>query len=95
MNPLLTNILSDDAGNPSSARVVLLWVYLVVFIIWAVECFRLNRLVEIPDSVVFVLMALIGAKVAQKKFAEAISPIEPSPTGSVASQPQTAPTQPS
>jgi hypothetical protein len=74
MKSFLANILSDDAGNASSARAVMLWVFAVVFVVWAAQSFRANRLAELPDSVVFVLATTLGAKVAQKKFAEGVSP---------------------
>ena len=80
MNSLLTNIISDDAGNPSSTRVALLLVLLVTLGPWAAVCIHNWQIADVPEGVRWVIGIVAGAKVTQKfGEAKAISPAGPEP----------------
>ena len=70
MKPLLTEILSDDAGNPSSLRLALLMALAIVLVVWAVVSLQCKALLPLPGDIVNLLGLLIAGKTVQK-FTEA------------------------
>ena len=64
--PLLTRILSDAAGNPSSLRLAMLLGLGVVLSAWACVSLQTHVLQPLPDSIVTLLTVLIGGKLGQK-----------------------------
>jgi len=66
MTPLLQNLLSDDAGNTSSIRVVLLVSTSTILGVWAFVSITSRSMQEIPQGVLFLFGTAIGGKLIQK-----------------------------
>ena len=64
--PLLTRILSDAAGNPSSMRLVMLLGVGVVLGVWSAVSLSVHALQPLPESVVGLLGFLVAGKFGQK-----------------------------
>jgi len=64
--PLLTRILSDAAGNPSSMRLAMLLGVGSVLAAWATISIQTHTLQPLPDSVVGLLGLLVAGKFGQK-----------------------------
>jgi hypothetical protein len=67
---VLLDMISDDAGNVSSTRVVMLISFTLVLTGWLVISIQLHALQNLPESVLALLAVTMGGKVAQK-FSEA------------------------
>ena len=66
MTPLLTNIISDDGGNPSSMRIAMLAVVLIVVSTWAYVSISTGHLQGIPDGARWLVGIVVGGKWAQR-----------------------------
>jgi hypothetical protein len=88
--------LQDASGGVSSIRFLMLVWGLIVLIGWIVVCIKTGGLVEIPSSIITILLGLTGIKVAQR-FGEKESVAEPvfPPSPNIVVNPsQPIPTQP-
>ena len=74
----LRRVLSEDNGNPSSVRLVLVGWHVLVGVVWAYLCVRAGKMVPLDASVVQTLAMTLAAKFGQK-FTEAKVPNAPAP----------------
>jgi hypothetical protein len=73
---LLSQILSDSAGNPSSSRTAMLMVVGLVLLAWLVVSLQKHELQDIPENVLYLVGITVGAKTVQK-FGEGKPPSNP------------------
>ena len=84
----LCRLLSDDGGNLSSMRAVMLAAFLVVLCGWAIVSVQSHALQPLPDSIVTLLSIVLGGKFAQKF----IEPKGPAPViGTLSTQTEASP----
>ena len=79
--PVLTRILSDAGGNPSSMRLVMVLGVFVVLAAWATVSLQTHTLQPLPDSVVTLLSILTGGKLAQKMMEPKSTQLSSGPHG--------------
>ena len=61
-------MLNEDNGNTSSTRVVMILWAIVPLIVWAYLSLHDGKIIELPESIIAVILSLTAAKVIQKKF---------------------------
>lgn len=86
MKNLFVDLLSDDVGNVSSVRAVMLLSFALILSGWLAVTIMKGQLQELPQSAIWVLAATLAGKVVQKS-AEAKAP--QTPGGAPAPAPQT------
>lgn len=72
MNPIpfISSMMSQDNGNPSSMRSVLVFGVIVIVGAWAFICFSSRTLVPFDTTHITVLGMLLAGKVVQKSQEE-------------------------
>lgn len=61
---------TDQAGKPSSTRVIALWVYLLFGVCWCWASIKTGAVADVPDSVLFLLGIASGQQQGGKYFNE-------------------------
>lgn len=65
MFDFLVKIMSDSDQNPSSMRIVMLAGAALIFLTWAVCCFKQGALIPFDETHLAALGILLGGKVIQ------------------------------
>ncbi len=79
MKLLLIGLITDDAGKISSSRAVMLMGIGIVLTGWLVVSIHKGELQNIPDNVLWLCCALLGAKTLQKCGEQKAPPTPPPP----------------
>ena len=69
----INGFFSDDSGNVSSMRALMLFAGVVILGTWAWICIANRSLVDLPLDIAALLGGLTGLKLTQRKIAETIS----------------------
>jgi len=62
----LNKYLQEDNGGESSLRLIMAWWCIGVFVVWAIISLWKEALMDLPETISLVIMAILTAKVWQK-----------------------------
>ena len=67
----IKQLFTDDSGNVSSMRALMLFAGVVILSTWSFICISKRELIDLPLDVAALLGGLTGLKLTQRKIAEA------------------------
>jgi hypothetical protein len=70
MLTFIKSLFEDNSGGNSSARMVMLIWGIGAFLVWSILSLIAGTILSMPESILVIILATMGIKVAQRIFGE-------------------------